>query len=555
MKKLISLACLTLFLANCSKQSIQSKDQGKDNKSYAKAREFREAGIKDSAFKYYNLAKIKYQEAGDSIGAAQSLINMGRIQTDAGDYFGGIESSLQGDSYLENSRHKNTNTNLTTNYNNIAIAASRLNDYDRAIVYYKKALPYTSGSDKSVLYNNIGDSYIGKADYRKALEILQLAIKDADDLNRARIITNAATAKFRLDSSYNPVSEYREALQIRITKNNLTELNSSYAALSDFYKSKNKDSALFYGKKMLEAASSINNPDDKLQALQKILTLDQYNSSHYLKTFFSLNDSLVMTRANAKNQFALVRADIAETEAKNADLLAQKLKIENQLIYNIVIIVILCTALIFGTIYYQKRKKLQQQEKEIEVKKTEIKYSKKVHDVVANGIYQVMTKIENHQDISRNETLDDLEDVYKKSRNISYDSNDDNTDENFYEKIRKLVSYFKNENTETYLAGNDADLWQNIAPSTRSEIYQILRELLVNMKKHSHADRVILQFRKEQNSIEILYSDNGIGIQNKSFFKKGLQNVVSRIENLNGDIIFDTETEKGLKINLSFPIS
>ena len=555
MNKLILSACLSIFIVGCSKKSVKLKNQGKDNRSYAKAREFREAGIKDSAFKYYNLAKIKYQEAGDSVGAAQSLINMARIQTDAGDYFGGIESSLQGDSYLRKSRHKNTKANLTTNYNNIAIAASRLNDYDRAIVYYKKAVSYTSGSDKSVLYNNIGDSYIGKGDYKKALYILQLAMKNTDSINKARIITNTATTKLKLDSTYNPVSEYREALRMRVAKNNLTELNSSYAALSDFYKKKNKDSALFYGKKMLETASAINNPDDKLQALQKIINIDPENSSDYFQTFFTLNDSLVTARANARNQFALVRADIAEKEAKNADLLAQKLEIENQLIYNIIIIIILCSALIFGAVYYNKRKKIQQQEKELEVKKTEIKYSKKVHDVVANGIYQIMTKIENHQEISRNETLDDLEDVYIKSRNISYDAVDDGTEDLFSEKIRKLVSYFKNENTETYLAGNDDQLWQKTAPHTRSEIHQILRELLVNMKKHSQADRVILQFRKDDNRIEISYSDNGIGIKNKIFLKNGLHNVVSRIENLNGDINFDTETEKGLKISLSLPLS
>ncbi|WP_410493192.1 sensor histidine kinase [Chryseobacterium sp. Leaf404] len=86
-------------------------------------------------------------------------------------------------------------------------------------------------------------------------------------------------------------------------------------------------------------------------------------------------------------------------------------------------------------------------------------------------------------------------------------------------------------------------------------MYQILREILVNMKKHSHADQVTVRFIKETDKIEIAYNDNGIGIKNKFFFKNGLQNVVSRIENLNGDIIFDTETEKGLKINFSFPIS
>ncbi|MBD8082119.1 tetratricopeptide repeat-containing sensor histidine kinase [Chryseobacterium caseinilyticum] len=554
MNKLI-LAFLLLTLLNCSKKSNTVKNFGKDNESYAKARICRDAGVLDSAFIYYNAAKSKYKETKDSLGIAQSLINMAHIQTNSGDYYGGIESSLEADSFLKNIKNQKIRQNLPGNYNNIAMASAFLGNFEDAVKYYEKALPYTSKQDLPVIFNNIGDAYSELGDYQKAMNMFRRSLEGSDSENMARVINNLAIAEYKFDPTYNPVPAYHKAMKIRLGLNDQHALNSSYSAISNYYTGKNKDSALFYSKKMLSAATLINNPDDQLKALRKIINIDEDNSSLYFKKFISINDSVNNARFKAKNQFALIKTNMAESEAKNAELALQNSENKNEKRYAQIGVLALVITLIAGIFYYFKRKKLQQQEKEIEVKKTEIKYSKKVHDVVANGIYQIMTKIENHQDISRNETLDDLEDVYKKSRNISYDSSDDINDDNFFEKISKLVSYFKNENTETYLAGNDAELWKNTAPSTRSEIYQILREMLVNMKKHSRADRVILQFKKVENNIEISYSDNGIGIQNKSFFKKGLQNVVSRIENLNGDIIFDTETEKGLKINLSFPIS
>jgi signal transduction histidine kinase len=66
---------------------------------------------------------------------------------------------------------------------------------------------------------------------------------------------------------------------------------------------------------------------------------------------------------------------------------------------------------------------------------------------------------------------------------------------------------------------------------------------------------VIFKFEKINNLIYINYADNGIGIADELIFKNGLSNTVSRIENINGKITFETKTEKGLKINISFPVS
>jgi len=167
-----------------------------------------------------------------------------------------------------------------------------------------------------------------------------------------------------------------------------------------------------------------------------------------------------------------------------------------------------------------------------------------------------MTKIENQENFNKDEALDELEFVYEKSRDISYEKEDSkNFEQEFKEKISILISSFQNSSVKTYIVGNESKIWRDLNPTKQENIYQIIRELLVNMKKHSKADRVIFKFEKANNLIKIQYTDNGIGISGDLVYNNGLSSTVSRMEFLKGQINFDIETEKGLKVDFSFPVS
>lgn len=228
---------------------------------------------------------------------------------------------------------------------------------------------------------------------------------------------------------------------------------------------------------------------------------------------------------------------------------------QNRILKQNVILGILSLSLIGGSILYKRRKKRLKRENELRIKENQLHLSKKVHDVVANGIYQVMTKIENQEDFDKEKVLDELEFVYEKSRDISYEKTASENKQEFSKKVSTLIASFNNENVKTYLAGNDENIWKTLKEFTREEIYQVMRELLVNMKKHSHATHVAFKFERKNNRIQIQYTDNGIGISEGITYKNGLTNTDSRIEAINGEIIFNTETEKGLKIYISFPAS
>ena len=185
-------------------------------------------------------------------------------------------------------------------------------------------------------------------------------------------------------------------------------------------------------------------------------------------------------------------------------------------------------------------------EKLLEVKNTELKYSKKVHDVVANGIYEVMTTIENQNDLPKEKILDKLELMYEKSSNLSYDNI---MQQDFHEKISGLISSFDNDKTKIIIIGNDNDFWITINQVSKEELFQIIRELLVNMKKHSHASQVILKFVKENNTYEITYSDNGIGLPEGFAEKNGFANMRSRLGNINA-ILEIEDRNSGLKLSI-----
>lgn len=536
-----------ILLFSCSKETSNIQNNSIATTYYKRAK----STEGNTAFYYYNLAKNAYLEINDSSGVGRSLVNMAIIQQDNGDYYGSIETSLEGNRYLKNVSDSIIRLSLGSSYNNMGISSSYLYDFEKAVKFYNESLKYANRPDDIALYhNNLGDALMSLKKYKAAKQNFTLALNTKDEKNYARALNNLARAKYHENSEYNPLPVFYEALKLREKEGDPVEENSSYATLSNYFLDKdNKEKALEYAKKMLAVSRQKNSKEDQAQALQKIVNLDTKNYLPYFREFQILNDSLQISRSKAKNQFAFIRYDVEQKNALNE-------RLKNQTFQQNIGIIVLILALIFGIFLYRRRKIRLQQEKELEIKNTQLKLSKKVHDVVANGIYQVMTKIENQEHFDKVKALDELEFVYEKSRDISYEKSDDSTEEKYFsEKVSELIGSFKNESVNTYIAGNDKNLWENVREKTQDEIYQIIRELLVNMRKHSGASTVSFRFERIQNEIRINYSDNGIGIPGDVLYKNGLSSTVSRIEAIRGAIIFDTKIEKGLKINISFPVS
>jgi two-component sensor histidine kinase len=511
----------------------------------------------DSSFFYFIKAKDLFLQHKDSLGAGKCLVNMAIISNDKGDNFGSQEISFNAIPFFDQTKEEQY-VYIGSNYNNLGIATQKLGNTKDALEFYDSAIKFSNdSSDTGIYLNNIAISHQLLKDYKAAIKIYQVILNRASKNKKeyARALTNLSYNKWLLDPSYKALTNYLKALRIRQEEKDLWGQNSSYSHLAEYYTIEMPDSALRYAKLSYQVSREINSAEDQLLALQKLIRLSPaQETKQYFESYRGLNDSLQNAHGKAKNQFALIRY---QTEKHKADFLRAKAdnvqKKNNILIQNFVL-AILAAFLLAGFFWYKKRKKILLQEKELEVKNTELKYVKKIHDRVANKVYHVMSEVENTTEINKEGLLDKLEMIYNISRDISYETEEVVSDDNYAEQLSKMLQSYSSELTEVLIVGNEEEFWEQVMKASKEELFLIMQELMTNMRKHSKAETVVVKFQRNASYLSILYSDNGVGMKDTTK-KNGLANTENRIKSIGGTIIFDNILEKGIEINLSFPFS
>jgi two-component sensor histidine kinase len=549
---LSALLILTVF--SCSKENLKEAKSTPIDSLYEKAWFFKERNISDSSFIYFNLSKEKAVNNNDNVKVAKCLINMAVISEQKGDYFNSQDIALSALKYL-NPLDENERELLSSAYNELGQASFLLKKYVEADKFFRTALNLSKVDKSKVIYlNNIAINNSHQKKYVQAItsykELLSMGVIKSDKVNYVRTLSNYAKTKWLQDSNFNAAPIFLNVLQVRKSYNDFLGLNASYSHLSNYYFRKKPDSALYYANEMYYIAKINKSPSDQVEALQMLIKLSPSKiSKKYFEEYQNLTDSIYIANSNDKNQFALIRY---ETEKHKADNLVLQ-KQNNEKKYQIIIISSLALFILAGGIFwYRRRKRDIETQSQKAITESKLKTSKKVHDVVANGLYRVMTEIEDQQELDRNHVLDKIEDLYEKSRDISYEKPME-ANKPFHEILSEILTSFATEYRKVLIAGNDAELWQKVREQAKYELEHIVQELMVNMKKHSQASNVVMRFESDSEQIKIYYTDNGVGMPKDTAFNNGLRNTGNRIEEINGTIIFDTEVEKGLKILISFP--
>lgn len=503
----------------------------------------------DSAFYYLN--KVA-GSSKDSLEIARSYNLMAAIQSDEGDYFGSQETLSFSLKYLNESDSSDRKC-LASDYNELAMNSFNLKNFKAALGYFDQSLQFSDNPNfQAVVLNNKANALQRNRDYAQALK-LYMNMPALDEKDQARILSNRAKTKWLQNPNYPAAEELLKGLQIRIALKDFYGQTSSYVHLSDYYLDSKPDSALMYAKLQYQTATLVSSPDDRLKALQKMIKLAP---EHLVKSYFSsyqrLNDSVQTARSAAKNQFALIRYDAERIKAANFKLQKDNAENRYQLIRQRIMLygAIILLAVALG--WYWKRRQRVMLEATAMIKENELKISKKVHDVVANGLYQVMQEVQ-YQDLQGEPLVGKIDHLYRQSRNISHDIPQSTDD--FHVNIDDLLQAFKTDNRKVLLVLNNAALWEGVNEYVRTELECVLKELMVNMSKHSDAQNVVIKFGRQQDDIQIIYTDDGKGMPANTPFGNGLTNTVSRIQTISGSITFEPSAARGLRVDISFPIA
>lgn len=539
------LVCsLGIYSLSCSK--IHKEDPIIIAEDYKKGESLFNEG-NDSAFYYFSLSANR---STDSLQIAMAYTYMAIIQSYAGDNWGSQETLLLALKLLHENSERDRHVLLSC-YNQLANANLNMKNYEVALTYYDKTLALIQDKAfKWITLNGKAVVYQKMKQYDQALAIYYTILNDTitNQKEYARILTNQAYTRWLKDAAYPADKEMKEALHIREREQDQWGLNTSYARLSDYYTASRPDSAFIYAGKMLSVARQLNSADDELEALQKLIPLSSVSG---MKTYFEryrfLDDSLQTSRNNAKNQFALIRYETEKHKTENLGL--QKENAEKKLDLIIQRVSFGAALLILIIIFWWYRKRKQQA-----VREQQFKTSQKVHDVVANGLYSIITKIEHDKDIQKEQLLDDLETLYERSRDISYEPVLSAPQE-YHEEIARLITSFGADSTAVSIVGNTPELWSLLSVKAKNEIKHILQELMVNMKKHSGAQNVGIKFARQEDRLEIRYTDDGAGLPQDFRYGNGLASTENRIKSIGGQLSFGQSATAGLTIQMFIPIS
>jgi len=524
---------------------------------YKRALSFWDRGALDSAYFYFN--KI-VTGSKDSLQIAIAYNSMAVMQSDAGDYFGSQETLLNSLRYLQPGKVDNRYC-LVSDYNELGSNSVQLQQYDLAFEYYNKAVYLARDKGARVVaLNDKAYAYQQQRDYSRATDLLDsiLPASQAYPKQYARVLTNLAAVRWLANPRYLAIGDLLKAMAIRRSLEDDWGLNSSYAHLSDYYLHTRPDSALYYSRAMLAIARKLKSPDDELEALKKVMVLGPVGEMRgTFAIYATLRDSLEGARTRAKNQYALIRYESEKNRVENLRLQREaaerRVVLIRQRALGVGVIAMLLVLMVGGIVWYRKRKRELAWEQERAVAESMLAVSKRVHDVVANGLYRLMAEVEHGAGMGVEPLLDRLESLYTQSRDISYGS-PKAPGGDYAAKLVELLAAFGGADTKVLIVGNDRALWAAVEEDARRELEAVLLELMINMKRHSGARNVVVRFGRTVTGVLVDYIDNGVGMPVSVVFGNGLTSTENRILGLGGRIIFGKNTPHGLRVSVDLPM-
>ncbi|APD06226.1 signal transduction histidine-protein kinase/phosphatase DegS [Flavobacteriaceae bacterium UJ101] len=470
----------------------------------------------------------------------------------------------------------------------------KLNDTIKGIEVNKSTIPLAKQYNKKTLmslYNNIGQFYI-ENNFDSASYYFKEGLKIVNEFKaeyyKATYYNNLGFTSLshkKYDSAYYFLSEAKKYA----TKNNQSEsLYYSYYYLGQLYEKQHQYLKAIENYEKMFLYEKEHGVDSKQKTIvyqsiaELYANLKQYDKAYtFQQKHQALKDSIF--NIDKTNEFNKIRTEY-EVENKNQqiELLTTEKEVEalrkRQLLYAGIGILIPLLLLI---LFYRNRVKSQRllQEKEQQryeaekqrlEKENELEHAnaliegqdqernriaKEIHDGVGAQLAGLKLNLEQTNQGLQNENLalitQDLEQAFTELRSISHNLSTNYLEEKTLDVLLLdlKAQYEKNLTFTIGLYIFPPDLLGKLSQTDKHHLYRIVQELLNNTYKHAAATQVHLSFTQHEDSLNLLYEDNGKGFDPSSKAKGiGLHNIQERVKALNGTLTLDSQPQKGTTI-------
>lgn len=517
---------------------------------YRKARTFLYLNKHEQVLENMYRSQSLYKSIHDSVKVGRRLVELANAQVRLGDFTGSHQTATDALNYIA----KDDSIFLASVHTLLGLTSSKMDDYETSIKENEEALNYVkSHNDSLVILNNIGVNYRRIGNFIKSDEVFEKALSKAkDSIRMTRGLKDNYYYNQYLKTGKNVIPELEEIALQRQNSNDTEGLLSSYYHLSSIYQGYNLSKSRKIAQQYLSTAKAFGNPLEQLKALEILIQLNKEDAGRiYAKEYFSLNDSITTARNKIKNLFAKIKFDeeqkLKEIENLEQQSASSKLEAEKEKNQKILISIALLILVLAGFIIYYLIKQKHKREKITDIYETEARLSKKVHDELANDIFQIMTD----KSITDPLIIDKLDNVYHRTRDISKENSLIHTGADFSDELQGMISSTIPATTRIFIMGLKNIQWDFYNQEKKIVIYRVIQELLVNFRKHSKATRLNLRFENTKNNLKITYRDNGQGTILKSNKFSGLRNMENRINLIDGTINFRSEPDSGFSCQIN----
>ena len=543
----------------------------------------------DSSLYYHRKALLFREKIKDTLGIADSNNNIGIAFDAQGNFENALKFYFKA---LKCYEKKQDDDKIAMTMVNIGIVYKTQKEYKKAYFYYKKANELyekiNSEFGMAVTSGNLGALLINFKSYSSSLKYSKKAKNLYEKLDYKRYvaytISNIAVVYDSLHQFEEANKNYIECIALHEKFENNYELSNSCNAFSNcLIKQKKYKESIIYAEKALKFAQNadayflvVGAHANLAKAYGKMEIFDKayYYSNLYNKGM----DSLFKTE-KTKAVFEIEAK--YENEKKSKLLLQIQNKIQQRnTIVMILSLLILSIALISYLIYRQQKIKSKQKEQEFELKtaiasietqnklhEQRITISRDLHDNIGAQLTFIISSINNIKhafDLNNSKLENKLQTISNFAKTTIVELRDTiwamNTNEvsiedlririfNFIEKAKLAVDKIKFDFT---IDSNLSNV--NFGSVDGMNIYRIVQEVVHNSIKYANANEIFVDFRKENNSIQIKISDNGIGFDlNNVTLGNGIFNIKKRVKDLHGTIEINSENNKGTIVLIQLP--
>ncbi|MEW7279054.1 sensor histidine kinase [Aquimarina sp. 2201CG1-2-11] len=497
---------------------------------------------------------------------------------------------------------------LIISYKNIGAFYNELKKTPKALIELEKGRRLSIELNDSIqlasIENNIGLSYVHLEKLDSALIHFyqSLSIKEKLNVkNKEAVYNNIGLIKEKKNKLQEAIDHYNFSITIAKQNRNSIQLIDTYHHLGRTYKKMEKyDTALEYHFKALELAEFYEKEHRILDILSSIgevyeqmkdyQNANLYNEKHIiirnqLENQSRKNDETIQLLNYERNQKKILKAEKEKSDAESDQKTTQ--------IMTLIIGCISLCVLFFMLFKYEKQKK----QKEIAIQNEKLKQAE-IEKLLKNQELKSIHAMIDGQEKERKRIAQDLHDRLGSMLSvvkIHYKSVEENLEKiqidskMQYAKANELLdeacaavreishNMVSNVLTKFGLIPALNELKQNIENTGALEIelidygfddrieneieiniYRIIQELIGNTLKHANAKEVSIQLLKKETTLNITVIDDGDGFNTNditNFSGIGIKGIQSRIENLQGEVVFDSGKGNGTTVTIDIPIN